>query len=124
MSEQNGSVRPKKQRKPSTDYKQMYEQAQALIEKIRRESKAREAQLVEILAQAQHLARKLQEFEECITRPQRNAASALGLSWPCTKSEVESAYRQKAKEYHPNKGGSPVRFEAIGQARECLLAKL
>jgi DnaJ domain len=124
MSEHNGSVKAKKPTEPTINYKQLYEQTLALIKKSRRESKEREAQLAELLVQAQHFARKLQEFEERMTRPQRDAASVLGLSWPCTKAEVEAAYRRQAREYHPNRGGSRERFEAIGLARECLLARL
>jgi len=35
---------------------------------------------------------------------------ALGLTWPCTETDVKRAYRRLAKELHPDRGGDVRRF--------------
>ncbi|MFH1921474.1 MAG: J domain-containing protein [Planctomycetota bacterium] len=44
------------------------------------------------------------------------AARLLGLKHPCERSQVDSAYRQAAKEYHPDKGGSDRHFRLVTDA--------
>ena len=44
----------------------------------------------------------------------------LGVSRDADTSEIRSAYKQLAKEYHPDKGGDPEKFKEISQAHEVL----
>ena len=51
----------------------------------------------------------------------RSAAAALGLShWPITLSEVKTAYRQQARQSHPDAGGSAEAFLRVQSAYEKL----
>lgn len=43
---------------------------------------------------------------------------ALGLSFPCSPDDVKQAYLAKAKQAHPDAGGSPEQFVALQQAYE------
>lgn len=45
----------------------------------------------------------------------------LGVAPSATKKEIQTAYRQKAKLYHPDKGGSPELFRKIKEAHDELL---
>jgi hypothetical protein len=36
--------------------------------------------------------------------------SALGVQLPCSKEQLLNAYRQKVKQYHPDRGGDRKRF--------------
>lgn len=38
---------------------------------------------------------------------------ALGLTFPCSEDDVKEAYREKAKELHPDRGGDVGRFLAL-----------
>ena len=53
-------------------------------------------------------------------RPMRGGQYAclktLGLTWPCTEDDVKRAYRRKAHEVHPDKGGSTAAFQAVQDA--------
>lgn len=42
----------------------------------------------------------------------------LGLSMPCSLEEVKEAYRQKAKQTHPDGSGSAGAFVALQQCYE------
>lgn len=44
----------------------------------------------------------------------------LGVSRTADTSEIRSAYKQLAKEHHPDKGGDPEKFKEISQAHEIL----
>ena len=44
----------------------------------------------------------------------------LGLSRNADSSEIRTAYKQLAKEHHPDKGGNPEKFKEINQAHEIL----
>lgn len=43
---------------------------------------------------------------------------ALGLTFPCSPEDVKQAYFLKAKQAHPDAGGSPEQFVALQQAYE------
>jgi len=48
---------------------------------------------------------------------------ALGLPWPCLRTEIETAYKDRAREYHPDRpGGNHEAFCALGAIREAALA--
>ena len=40
----------------------------------------------------------------------------LGLTWPCTRHEVQQAFRQQAKIVHPDKGGTSESFHRLYNA--------
>ena len=44
--------------------------------------------------------------------------SLLGVSFPCSISDVKTAYRKLAKRFHPDQGGSHDEFLALRDAYE------
>lgn len=50
-----------------------------------------------------------------------DAASILEVQWPCGKEDVIKAFRVKARETHPDMGGSNEAFLKVGAAREVLM---
>lgn len=57
----------------------------------------------------------------------RNAgedAVVLGLSWPYTEEEVRSAFRRKAREAHPDTGGTAEAFVRLRASHDRLLESL
>ena len=44
----------------------------------------------------------------------------LGVSKSASKDEIKKAFRQKAKEHHPDKGGDEAKFKEINEAYEVL----
>jgi hypothetical protein len=40
----------------------------------------------------------------------------LGLTWPCTRHEVQQAFRRQAKAAHPDRGGTNESFHRLYQA--------
>lgn len=48
---------------------------------------------------------------------------ALGLENTATLEEVKKAYHTLALQYHPDKGGDPVKFNEIQNAYDCLEKK-
>jgi DnaJ-class molecular chaperone len=46
--------------------------------------------------------------------------SVLGVSKNADISEIRSAYKQLAREHHPDKGGDPEKFKDLSQAHEIL----
>lgn len=44
----------------------------------------------------------------------------LGVTKDATKEEITQAFRQKAKNYHPDHGGNPLEFHKIKEAYEIL----
>lgn len=52
----------------------------------------------------------------------REALRLLGLQDPVEQSEIVSAYRHLARQYHPDLGGDPDAFRFLTLARDLLLA--
>jgi len=50
----------------------------------------------------------------------RDLYSVLGVSRDADTSEIRTAYKQLAKEHHPDKGGDPEKFKELSQAHEIL----
>jgi len=50
-----------------------------------------------------------------------NAFRILGLQAPCTAEDVKTAYRRRAFEVHPDRGGNPGDFQAVEAAYRQLL---
>ena len=40
----------------------------------------------------------------------KEAAKVLGVSWPCSEKDARAAYRKRAREAHPDTGGSSEEF--------------
>lgn len=49
-----------------------------------------------------------------------NPYKILGVDKSATKAEIKKAYRTKAKQHHPDKGGDEAEFKKINQAYEIL----
>jgi hypothetical protein len=50
-----------------------------------------------------------------------HAFRVLGLQAPCTAEDIKTAYRRRAFEVHPDRGGSPGDFQAVEAAYRQLL---
>jgi len=50
----------------------------------------------------------------------RNLYSVLGLNKNADTAEIRTAYKQLAKEHHPDKGGDPEKFKELSEAHEVL----
>ena len=50
----------------------------------------------------------------------RDLYSVLGVNKNADTTEIRSAYKQLAKEHHPDKGGDPEKFKELSQAHEVL----
>ena len=50
----------------------------------------------------------------------RDLYSVLGVNRNAETSEIRTAYKQLAKEHHPDKGGDPEKFKELSQAHEVL----
>lgn len=48
------------------------------------------------------------------------AASVLGIRWPCTADQLKKAYWLKSKETHPDRGGSAGAFKMVSEAKNRL----
>lgn len=53
-------------------------------------------------------------------RPLEQAAAVLGLTWPCTKEELNVAFKKAALQAHPDRGGSTEAMAALNNARDTL----
>ena len=51
---------------------------------------------------------------------EKDLYSVLGVSRDAEVSEIRTAYKQLAKEHHPDKGGDPEKFKEVSQAHEVL----
>ena len=51
---------------------------------------------------------------------ERDLYEVLGVSKGAETSEIRTAYKQLAKEHHPDKGGDPEKFKELSQAHEVL----
>ncbi len=57
------------------------------------------------------------------TKPEEVAFGVLGLGAPCTLDDIKAAYRRKALEVHPDRGGSQGDFRAVEDAyRQLVMA--
>jgi hypothetical protein len=54
----------------------------------------------------------------------QQALEVLGLTWPTTHREVVRAYRRRARETHPDRGGAPAAFRQVHGAFSLLRASL
>jgi len=52
-----------------------------------------------------------------------NAASILGVTGDATPDDIKRAYRERALETHPDRGGDPEAFRAVQRAYEQLAAR-
>lgn len=60
-----------------------------------------------------------------VERPTRASAwTLLGVEPGATLEELKRAYRQRALETHPDRGGDPERFRAVQRAYERLVQKI
>lgn len=50
----------------------------------------------------------------------RRAAGLLGVDLAATPEEVARAYRRKARDHHPDRGGDPEDFRRLREARDVL----
>jgi hypothetical protein len=68
--------------------------------------------------------RQLRAKEDAIAarRPVPRALVVLGLGAKATAAEVNAAYRARAFELHPDRGGSHARMVALNNARDAALA--
>ena len=48
--------------------------------------------------------------------------SVLGLKKSASQEDIKSAFRGKALETHPDKGGDPEEFRKVREAYECLVS--
>lgn len=48
----------------------------------------------------------------------------LGVPWPCSKYEVQQAFRQHVKVMHPDRGGTDEAFHRLYKAYQEVLALL
>jgi hypothetical protein len=55
------------------------------------------------------------------SRPEEAALGRLGLRAPCTREDIKAAYRSRALEVHPDRGGDPGEFQAVEDAYRRLL---
>jgi DnaJ-like protein len=78
----------------------------------------------EIRGEWEERKRRVRERQRAEGRPEAPAAAApagleiLGLSWPCSEDEIRRAFREKAKELHPDRGGSEAAFIELRLAYE------
>lgn len=49
-----------------------------------------------------------------------NPYSILGISEGASEDEIKKAFRRKAHEHHPDKGGDPLKFKEVQRAYEAL----
>ena len=54
--------------------------------------------------------------------PDNTAIEALGLSGPYSHADVVAAFRRKAHDCHPDKGGSPADFQRLVAAKDRALS--
>ncbi|MDQ3254456.1 MAG: J domain-containing protein [Acidobacteriota bacterium] len=62
-----------------------------------------------------------QDFAESHNQWLHEKAATLGVTWPCSLRELTSAFREKAKEVHPDKGGTDVEFIELRKAFDQLV---
>lgn len=41
------------------------------------------------------------------------ASRQMGLWWPCSRAQVRAAYRERARQCHPDRGGDAAEFRAL-----------
>jgi hypothetical protein len=108
-----------------------YEERRRREEQERRREEEAAARWDEIRSQWERIrsqARQRQEaprpaFAPAVAMPVAPPAAPacidlLGLPWPCTADEVKAAYRRRALQLHPDRGGSEAEFIALRNAYE------
>lgn len=59
-----------------------------------------------------------------IRTAEKDAAKVLGLAWPATTKEIQTAFSRRVHQTHPDAGGSEVDFQQVVEARNLLLASI
>ncbi len=63
-------------------------------------------------------------FEEDLEADSESARnySILGIKRSASQEDIKNAFRQKARETHPDKGGDEEEFKKVREAYECLIS--
>ena len=70
-----------------------------------------------------HIDPEIDPWETVEDLDGREHYRVLGISLKATDAEIRKAYRDGAREHHPDKGGDPKRFDAIKKAFDVLIDK-
>ena len=62
-------------------------------------------------------------FVNRLRGPEMNPYQILGIDKAATRDEVDSAFREKAKKYHPDVGGDAWAFRQVQEAYEALIQR-
>jgi hypothetical protein len=81
-----------------------------------------EARLARYLADRDAMHRRWGNGRSGTGTDVQDACDALGLSGQYSRAEVMRAFRRKAQEHHPDKGGDPAMFRRLVAAKELALA--
>ena len=65
--------------------------------------------------------RRREEAVDETVRPEQVAFDVLGIRVPCTVDDIKAAYRRRALEVHPDRGGSQGDFLAVEDAYRSLM---
>lgn len=80
--------------------------------------------LLDELLEAFFRSAKSKIADRATTMSVSTAAETLGVKWPCSKDDIITAFRKKARETHPDMGGSDAAFMKVNAAREVLVNTL
>jgi len=73
------------------------------------------------LKRAEARVKQLERQEQASIEPE--PWEVLGVQPSATEEQVQSAFRNLAREHHPDLGGDPVRFQQLVTARDALLGQ-
>ena len=93
----------------------------ALIE-LAQQAQALEAENRSLRLQVKRLegkVRQLERQEQASTEPE--PWRVLGIQPTASAEQVQAAFRELAKEHHPDLGGDPLRFQQLKAARDAML---